>query len=98
MKDVKEKIYLEIEQACLEISSQYDVIESLSDQLNYSKENNDAVTSLFTQGLANIIDVIDANTLLVTSEVQLLEARYKYIIANEYLNKAKGDFLNFVNK
>jgi len=97
LKDLKEKIYLEIEQACLDIVSQYEVLESLDDQLKYSTENNDAVTNLFSQGLANIIDVIDANTLLVQSEIQMLEARYKYIIAQESLKKAKGDFLNSTN-
>ena len=46
---------------------------------------------------ANSVDVVDANTLLVTSETELSEAIYNGQLAGLNVERAKGTFLKTIN-
>lgn len=96
VRELEKRIAVEIEEAYLELNTHKSVIKSLRDQLDFSRENYNAVTKQFRHGLANSVDVMDANTLLVTSQMQLLESRYDHQLAVLKLERARGIFLKTI--
>ncbi len=95
-KALEKQISIEIEKAYLEFTTQKSVLESSKDQLRFARENFDAVTQQFEHGLANSVDVMDANTLLTTSERQLSDAQYSYQLSVLGIERAKGWFLKSI--
>jgi outer membrane protein len=91
---LEKQISIEVEEAYLFFVNQKSILDSLADQLKFARENYDAVIQQFEHGLANSVDVMDANTLLVTSEVELSDARYGYQLSVLGIERAKGAFLN----
>jgi outer membrane protein len=73
-RDLVKSISLEVEEAYRLFSTQQNTLSALQDQLKFAKENYSAVTKQFENGLANSVDVVDANTLLVTAQQQLVDA------------------------
>ncbi len=96
-EDLKKTINIDVENACLDVKTQAGILKSLEDQLTFAKDNYNAVSKQFEYGLANSIDVMDANTLLVTSERQLSEAKYNHQLAILKLKRATGTLLTTVN-
>ena len=96
-EDLKKSIYIEVENAYLDLKTQAETLKSLEDQVRFAEDNYNAVSKQFEYGLANSIDVMDANTLLVTSERQLSEAKYNYQLAILKLKRATGTLLTTVN-
>jgi len=94
--DLKKQIDIEVESAYLVLQTQIGTLKSLEDQLKFARENYDAVSRQFTFGLANSIDVIDANTLLLESERQLNRAQYNYKLFLLALKRATGTLLKTV--
>ena len=92
---VKE-VNIEIEEAYLDLMTQKNILQSFKDQLKSAEENYEAVKRQFDHGLSDIVDLIDANTLLVTSQRQLSEANYDLLLAHLKLKRAKGVFLKDV--
>jgi outer membrane protein len=97
LEDLKKTINIEVENACLDVKTQAGILKSLEDQLTFAKDNYNAVSKQFEYGLANSIDVMDANTLLVTSERQLSEAKYNHLLSLLKLKRATGTLLTTVN-
>ncbi len=95
--DLKKSIYIEVENAYLDLKTQAETLKSLEDQVKFAGDNYNAVSKQFEYGLANSIDVMDANTLLVTSERQLSEAKYNYQLAILKLKRATGTLLTTVS-
>lgn len=95
-QDLKKTINIEVENAYLDLITQREILKSLEDQLTFAKDNYNATSKQFEFGLANSIDVMDANTLLVTSERQLAEARLNYQLADLRLKRATGTLLKTV--
>lgn len=62
---------------CANYCPRFKILKSLEDQLTFARDNYNATSKQFEFGLANSIDVVDANTLLVTSERQLADLRLK---------------------
>ncbi len=93
-EDNVKSVHIEVKDAYLNLITQRGIYKSLQDQLTFARENNTAVTKQFEFGLASIIDVIDANNLLVTAERQLYDAIYTYQLANLRLKRATGELLN----
>ncbi len=96
--DAVRQINVEVEEAWLDFDTQRGVITSLEAQLKYADENYLAVSRLFKHGMANSVDVMDANTLLLTAQRQLSEARYNLRLAAIRLKRAQGVFLADVQK
>lgn len=92
-EDKEKAVEIEVEQVYLEIVTHQSVLKSQQDQLDYARANFDAVTQQFKYGLANSVDVMDANNLLVKSQKQLSESRYNYQLALLKLDRMKGTFL-----
>ncbi len=92
-EDLKKTISIDVENAYLDLKTQAGILKSLEDQLVFARDNHNAVSKQFEFGLANSIDVMDANTLLVTSEKQLTDAKYNYQLSILRLKRAAGTLL-----
>lgn len=95
-EDLKKTISIDVETAYLDLKTQAGILKSLEDQLTFARDNYNAISKQFEFGLANSIDVMDANTLLVTSERQLTDARYNYQFSILKLKRATGTLLKTV--
>jgi outer membrane protein len=95
-EDLKKSIGIEVENAYLEFQTQRGVIRSLEDEVSFARDNYNSISRQYEFGLANSIDVMDANTLLVTSERQLTDAKYNYQLSILRLKKATGTLLKSV--
>ncbi|MGB5986188.1 MAG: TolC family protein [Desulfobacterales bacterium] len=73
-RDLVKQVLLQVEDAFRQFSTQQNTLAALEDQLQFAEENYQAVTKQFENGLANSVDVVDANTLLVTAQQQLVDA------------------------
>lgn len=94
--DKKKSIDVEVEIAYLDLTAGLGVITKLESQAAYAGENYNMVSQQFKHGLANSVDVMDANTLLVTAERQLANARLDYEVFVLRLKRAVGIFLKTV--
>lgn len=95
-EDLKKSINVEVENAYLEFQTQKEVLKSLEDESEFARENYNSISRQYENGLANSIDVIDANTLLLTSEKQLADAKYLYHLAILKVERATGTLLQTV--
>jgi outer membrane protein len=93
LEDTKRSIAVEVEQSWRNWQTQQSVIESFESRLRYARANFDASERLFEHGAANSVDVIDANTLLVTAEQQLSESRYNLQLALLGIERSTGVYL-----
>ncbi|MDI9569849.1 MAG: TolC family protein [Pseudomonadota bacterium] len=93
LADLKKTIRIEVETTYLEIKNQRGIIKSLEDQLLFARDNYRAVTRQFEMGLANSIDVMDANTLLVATERQLTNAVYSHQMFQLRMKRVAGVLL-----
>ncbi|MFH1152621.1 MAG: TolC family protein [Pseudomonadota bacterium] len=73
---LKKGILLETEQAWLNHQTALSVLTTLKDELKSAEENFNAVTMQFKYGIADSLDMIDANTLLVTAQRKLVDAEF----------------------
>ena len=94
--DFKKSIGIEVQSAYLDLVTQKGIIKYLEDQVVYARDNFNAVSKQFEFGLAQSLDVMDANTLLVTAERNLAEAVYNYQVAILKMKKATGTLLKAV--
>ncbi len=93
---LKKQIALEVDEAYLNFITRKNTITALSDQLTFAKENHQAVTRQAEFGLANSIDVVDANTLLVTAQRRLAEAIFDGQLALLKIEQSTGKLLKNV--
>jgi outer membrane protein len=96
LEDLKKNISIEVENAHLDYLTQKGILKSLEDQMIFAQDNYNAVSKQFEFGLSDSIDVMDANTLLVTSERQLADARYSYELSILRLKRVTGILLKTV--
>jgi len=95
-EDLKKTIMIEVESAFLEFQTQKGVLKSLEDEVTFARDNFNSVSRQYEFGLANSIEVIDANTLLLTSERQLEDAKYDYQLSVLKLERATGTLLKTI--
>jgi len=95
-EDTKKTVNVEVENAYLVLKTQVGVLRSLEDQVTFAQDNYQAVSKQFEFGLANIIDVIDATTTLVTAERDLLDAQFLYQLSVLRLRRVTGTLLKTV--
>lgn len=90
---VNKNINLEIEGAYLSLITQKSKMESLTDKLKSSQQTYKAVSLQFKHGLSNSVDMMDANTLLVSAERELSDAEFGYKLSQLRLKRTTGTFL-----
>jgi outer membrane protein len=88
--DLRNTIGIEVQAAYLDLMTQKAALKFLEDQLVFARDNFQAVARQFEFGLAHSIDVMDANTLLVSAERKVSDAAYNYQMAVMKMKKATG--------
>jgi outer membrane protein len=92
-EDLKKGIGIEVQTAYLDLVTQKGILQFLDDQLAFARDNFQAVARQFDFGLSNSLDVLDANTLLVSAETKAASAVYNYRLAFLRMKKATGTLL-----
>jgi len=92
-EDLKKTVGMEVKDAYLNFNTQKGVLKSLKDRLAFAKDNFNSVSRQYEFGLVSSIDVIDANTLLLTSERQMTDAIYKHQLSILKLKRVTGTLL-----
>jgi outer membrane protein len=92
-EDMKNAIEIEVRTGYLDLVTQKGILRFLSDQLLFARDNYRAVERQFEFGLSNSLDVMDANTLLVSAERKAASAEYGYRLALLRIKKAAGTLL-----
>lgn len=93
IEDLKKTLGVEVEGARLELVTQQGVLKFQQDQAAFARDNYQAVSRQFEFGLASSLDIIDANTLLVTSEQKLAEASINYQVSWLRMKRVTGELL-----
>ncbi|HEW80934.1 MAG TPA: TolC family protein, partial [Nitrospirae bacterium] len=95
--NLEKDVRVEVERNYLKVSTTSAVLAHLKAEVEYARDNFNAVTKQFRHGLADSIDVIDANTLLVTSERERANTEYLYQLAIIRLQRSTGTLLGSVD-
>ncbi len=95
--DFKKNVDIELQSAYLDLQTQQGTLIFLEDQRIFAEDNYNAVIRMFNNGLSTSLDVMDANSLLLSAERNVNEARYNYQLANLKLKRTSGLLLQFVN-
>lgn len=96
LSDNTRQVAVEVERAYSNLLTAKSAIDALGDALESASANYAARVQMFENGLTDSLNVADANTLMLESEIKLLEARYSYGLAITALERAKGSFLRKV--
>jgi outer membrane protein len=96
LEDLQDSIAIEVEEAYYSLMTESSTLEKLQARVTYASDNYRMVSKQFKYGLASSIDVIDANTLLLTSEMELADAKYDYQMAVLRLKRAIGTLLRTI--
>ncbi|MGM0643778.1 MAG: TolC family protein [Thermodesulfobacteriota bacterium] len=92
----KDSLILELKNAWFEYQTAKSSLETLNDELKSARENYNAVQMQFKYGLADSVDMMDANTLLVTAERKFSDAEYQHTLSILNLIRARGDLVGFL--
>jgi outer membrane protein len=95
--DLKKSVDIELKAACLDLDTLKGSLKFLEDQQIFARDNYNAVMKQFENGLATSLDVMDANTLLLTSDKNVTEALYNYRVASLRVKRSSGTLLRLVN-
>ncbi len=94
--DYRKNVDIELQGAYLDLQTQKGILKFLEDQLIFAQDNHNAVMRQFDNGLATSLDVMDANSLLLSAEKNVAEALYNYQLAHLRLKRSSGMLLQFV--
>ena len=94
--DLKKNVDIELRASCLDLETLKGSLKFLEDQQVFAKDNYNAVMKQFENGLATSLDVMDANTLLLTSDKDVAQALYNYQLAYLKVKRSSGTLLQFV--
>ncbi|MBU8848629.1 MAG: TolC family protein [Desulfobacterales bacterium] len=93
----EKKIILDSQISFLDYETAKSALLYLQDELKFAQENYNAVQMQFKYGMADSIDMMDANTLLVTAQRRILDAKYIYYLAVLKILYTKGDLISFLS-
>ena len=94
--NLKRDIEVEVKEAFNNMETVNAVIESYKKQVSFAEENYNMVFKQFKYGLATNVDVIDADTTLISAQRELMNATYDLQIAMLELKKKVGILLDEV--
>jgi outer membrane protein len=97
-EDFRKNITIELEGAYLDLETQKGALKFLKDQLVFAEDNYNAVLRQYENGLVTSLDVMDANSLLLSSEKNVAEALYGYQLAHLKVRRSSGTLLQFINE
>lgn len=90
LRQATKEIRLAVERAWFDHNTESQRVQALTEGLVYSRQFLEAVTRRFDEGLAQSLDLTDANTRLVEAENQLADARFALHLAAIRLRYASG--------
>ncbi|MEH0020019.1 MAG: TolC family protein [Desulfobacter sp.] len=90
----EKSIILESKEAFLDFETAKNTLINLADEVKSAQENYTAVQMQFKYGMADSIDIMDANTLLVDAERRMSNAEYTYYLSILRITYTQGDILN----
>ncbi len=96
LEDTKRSVEIEVDSAYLSLITSYGVLASLKAETEFAADNYNAVSKQFKHGLFDSIDVMDANTLLVTAERELARSRFGFRLSSLGLRRSAGVLLKDV--
>jgi len=96
--DLKKNIDIEIQSAYLDLETQKGALKFSEDQLVFAQDNYHAVLRQYENGLVTSLDVMDANSLLLSSEKNVVEALYGYQLAHLKVKRSSGTLLKFISE
>jgi outer membrane protein len=91
---LKKEIALDATQAYQTFQAITRVLSIREKQMNFATKNYDIVSKQFSHGLANQIDLLDANQALVEAEKDLISSKYDRHLAIIDLQRSSGAFLS----
>jgi len=94
--DFKKNVDIELQAAYLDLQTQKGALQFSEDQLIFAQDNYGAVVRQFDNGLATNLDVMDANSLLLSAEKNVAEAYYNCQLAYLRVKRSNGTLLHFV--
>jgi len=94
----EKKILLDSKISFLDYKTAKSTLLNLHDELKSARENFNAVQMQFKYGMADSIDMMDANTLLVTAQRRISDARYTYYLSVLKILYTRGDLISFLLK
>lgn len=92
----EKNIKLDSKISFLDFTAAQSALLNLQDELISAQENFNAVQMQFKYGMADSIDMMDANTLLVTAQRRILEAKYVYFLSVLKIIYTKGDLISYL--
>ncbi|MCP3872511.1 MAG: TolC family protein [Desulfobacteraceae bacterium] len=91
----KKQIILDSKISYLDYETAKSTLINLQDELKSAQENYNAVQMQFKYGMADSIDMMDANTLLVTSQRRISDATYIQYLSVLKILHTKGELVKF---
>ncbi len=96
--ELKEKeILLEAKNAFYDYESAKATLLNLNDELKAAQETYSATEMQLQYGMADSIDAVDANSLLVSAQRRISEAQYAYYLAVLRIVYTKGELVQFLS-
>ncbi len=92
----KKQILLEAEVNYLDSMTAKKALLNLQDEIKSAKENFNAVQMQFKYGMADSIDIMDANTLFVSAQRRISDAEYVYYLSILKILYTKGELTGFL--
>jgi outer membrane protein len=96
LSDLKRQIIVEVENSYIVATTAASILKPRKAEVEFASENYNLVSKQFQYGLTDSVDVMDANTRLVTSERELLNAQYVYVLELLQLKRVTGTLLKSV--
>jgi outer membrane protein TolC len=93
----KKKVSLESSISFLDYQTAKSTLDNLQDELKSAQENFNAVQMQFKYGMADSIDMMDANTLLVTAQRSISDAQYTLFKSVLQILYTRGDLSGFLS-
>lgn len=92
----QDKVILDSTAAYLDYQTAISTLDNLQDELKSAQENFNAVQMQFQYGMADSVDMMDANTLLVTAQRSISEAQYTVYLSVLQILYTRGDLITFL--
>jgi outer membrane protein TolC len=94
----EKNIIFEAKVSFLEFETARNALKNLQHELKSAQENYKAVEMQFKYGMADSIDIMDANTLLVQAERRINDAEYTLYLSVLKILYTKGELLSYLLK
>nr|WP_319393837.1 TolC family protein [uncultured Desulfobacter sp.] len=92
----KKAVLLESKQSFLEFNTTKSTLVNLADEVKSAEENFNAVQMQFKYGMADSIDIMDANTLLVDAQRRTANARSSFYLSILKIIYTQGKILDYL--